>query len=119
MLQTSIQRIDRFKNGSCRTNRQLGKTNPYRVNFGAAYSVQVTDRTMINNNVVDMRYLIKYKIRYKTGRKNEWQKSVLNLLLTRVSLIISLFHESQIRHFWGTFVTNDEDLIFLGDLYIS
>ena len=43
MLQTAIQRIDRFNNGSCQTNRQLGEKNPYRVNFGASYSVQVID----------------------------------------------------------------------------
>ncbi|CAB4007666.1 degenerin mec-10-like, partial [Paramuricea clavata] len=35
-----IKRLDRFNNGSCRTNGQLDERNPFWLKFGAEYSIQ-------------------------------------------------------------------------------
>ena len=35
-----IKRVDRFENGSCRTDTQLAEKNPYRTKYRAEYSVQ-------------------------------------------------------------------------------
>ncbi|XP_028397481.1 amiloride-sensitive sodium channel subunit gamma-like [Dendronephthya gigantea] len=40
MKRTKIERIDRFENGSCQASRALGEKNPYRIKYGAGYSVQ-------------------------------------------------------------------------------